>query len=66
MPRTSHARIIRVGHDYVKLVDTDTNLVVLTENKDDAGVYSETGAAIVMELVRSMDPLHEVVREVAH
>ncbi len=66
MPRTSHARIIRIGHDYVKLVDADTNLVILTENKGDAGCYSEAGAATVMEMLRGMYPQREVVREVVH
>jgi hypothetical protein len=65
MPK-QHARIVRVGHDYVRLVNVEDSLVILTDKKDEAGWYSEMGAAIVIEMVRELYPAREIMREVTH
>jgi hypothetical protein len=50
------AYIVRVGDDYVRLVHEAQGLVLLTDNKDDAGWYSEAGAHRVMAMVEELYP----------
>lgn len=42
---------LRIGENYVEFVDVDTGRVILTDNPDEAGLFSEEGAAIVREFV---------------